>query len=121
VQRAAGDVPLRSHSRTLYHDDAAEFVAWLEGLGPCALAGRPYAVLGVGDRNWAATYQRIPTVVDEPLAAAGGLPLLALGAADASGNLAGTVDRWSADLWSALLERYGDSHVEAPSVEPGED
>ncbi|MGV9692383.1 bifunctional cytochrome P450/NADPH--P450 reductase [Streptomyces sp. NPDC003444] len=102
-------------------DDATGFVAWLEGLEPGSLTGLPYAVLGVGDRNWAATYQRIPTVIDERLAAAGAVPLLARGAADASGDFAGTVDRWSADLWSTLLERYGDTDAEAPSAEPAED
>ncbi|MFD0422997.1 bifunctional cytochrome P450/NADPH--P450 reductase [Streptomyces parvus] len=102
-------------------DDAAGFVTWLEGLEPGSLTGLPYAVLGVGDRNWAATYQRIPTVIDERLATAGALPLLARGAADASGDFAGTVDRWSADLWNTLLERYGDTDVEAPNAEPCED
>ncbi|MFJ3597046.1 bifunctional cytochrome P450/NADPH--P450 reductase [Streptomyces sp. NPDC090126] len=102
-------------------DDAAAFVAWLEGLEPGSLTGLPYAVLGVGDRNWAATYQRIPTVIDERLAAAGALPVLARGAVDVSGDLAGTVDRWSAGLWGTLLERYGDTDVEAPHAEPGEE
>ncbi|MFD4592776.1 bifunctional cytochrome P450/NADPH--P450 reductase [Streptomyces rubiginosohelvolus] len=103
-------------------DDAAEFVAWLEGLEPGSLDGLPYAVLGVGDRNWAATYQRIPTLIDERLAAAGAVPLLSRGAADASGDFAGTVDRWTAGLWDALLERYGDTTAEVPAAaEPGED
>ena len=88
-------------------DDAAAFVTWLESLEPGALDGLPYAVLGVGDRNWAATYQRVPTLIDERLAAAGAVPLLPRGVADASGDFAGTVHRWTADLWTALLERYG--------------
>ncbi|MGV9356011.1 bifunctional cytochrome P450/NADPH--P450 reductase [Streptomyces misionensis] len=102
-------------------DDAAEFVAWLEDLEPGSLAGLPYAVLGVGDRNWAATYQRIPTLIDERLMAAGAVPLLARGAADASGDFAGTVDRWTTDLWTALLERYGDATADATvAAEPEE-
>ncbi|MHA7962033.1 bifunctional cytochrome P450/NADPH--P450 reductase [Streptomyces sp. L500] len=102
-------------------DDAAEFVASLEGLDPGSLDGVQYAVLGVGDRNWAATYQRVPTLIDERLAAAGAAPLLERGAADASGDFAGTVDRWTGDLWTALLERYGDPAARAVSAtEPGE-
>ncbi|MCH0539254.1 cytochrome P450 [Streptomyces sp. MUM 203J] len=101
-------------------DDAAQFVAWLETLEPGALAGLPYAVLGVGDRNWAATYQRVPSLIDERLAAAGAVPLLARGAADASGDFAGMVDRWTADLWTVLLERYGDAGAGAPAPEPDE-
>ncbi len=88
-------------------DDAARFVSWLEELEPGSLDGVEYAVLGVGDRNWAATYQRIPTLIDERLAAAGAAPLLERGAADAAGDFAGTVDRWTGDLWNTLLEKYG--------------
>ncbi|MDT0448087.1 bifunctional cytochrome P450/NADPH--P450 reductase [Streptomyces hesseae] len=88
-------------------DDAAEFVTSLEGLEPGSLDGVQYAVLGVGDRNWAATYQRVPSLIDERLAAAGATSLLERGAADASGDFAGAVDRWTGDLWTALLERYG--------------
>ncbi|MEU7502499.1 cytochrome P450 [Streptomyces griseofuscus] len=102
-------------------DDAAEFVAWLVDLEPGSLTGLPYAVLGVGDRNWAATYQRIPTLIDERLTAAGAIPVLARGAADASGDFAGTVDRWTTDLWTSLLERYGDATADAAAAaEPEE-
>jgi cytochrome P450/NADPH-cytochrome P450 reductase len=98
-------------------DDAAQFVTWLEGLEPGALDGLRYAVLGVGDRNWAATYQRVPTLIDERLTAAGATPLLERGAADAAGDFAGTVDRWTGDLWTTLLERYGTAG-EAAAAEP---
>ncbi|MEJ2872079.1 MULTISPECIES: bifunctional cytochrome P450/NADPH--P450 reductase [unclassified Saccharothrix] len=99
-------------------DDAARFVAWAEGLEAGSLEGVHYAVLGVGDRNWAATYQRVPALLDERLAAAGATPLLARGAADAAGDFGGTVDRWTADLWHALLERYG---AAGGGTEPGSD
>ncbi|MFJ7905630.1 bifunctional cytochrome P450/NADPH--P450 reductase [Kitasatospora sp. NPDC096204] len=99
-------------------DDAAEFVTWLDGLEPGALDGLQYAVLGVGDRNWAATYQRVPALIDEHLAAAGATPLLDRAAADASGDFAGTVDRWATELWTALLDRYGAEEA-APAAPPG--
>ncbi|MEV5437451.1 cytochrome P450 [Streptomyces sp. NPDC052682] len=101
-------------------DDAADFVAWLEGLEPGALDGLKYAVLGVGDRNWAATYQRVPTLIDDKLTAAGATSLLERGAADASGDFAGTVDRWTGDLWSTLLERYGTVGEEREADSPAE-
>ncbi|OPX13319.1 bifunctional cytochrome P450/NADPH--P450 reductase [Mycobacterium sp. AT1] len=85
-------------------DDAAAFVDWLERLVPGSLQGVRYAVLGIGDRNWAGTYQRIPTLIDERLAAAGAAPVVARGAADASADLTGVVDRWTAGLWDALIE-----------------
>ncbi len=99
-------------------DDAARFVSWLDELEPGSLDGVEYAVLGVGDRNWAATYQRIPTLIDERLAAAGATPLLERGAADAAGDFAGTVDRWTGDLWNTLLEKYG-SPVQAGAEPTG--
>ncbi|MGW2466922.1 bifunctional cytochrome P450/NADPH--P450 reductase [Streptomyces bauhiniae] len=101
-------------------DDATEFVTWLEGLQPGELDGLEYAVLGVGDRNWAATYQRVPTLIDEGLAAAGATRILDRAAADASGDFGGTVDRWTADLWTALLDRYGTETegAAAPAAEP---
>ncbi|MFD7828643.1 cytochrome P450 [Kitasatospora sp. NPDC059803] len=117
-------------------DDAAEFVRRLrtateqaeqaeggEGAGASSqgTAGFAkdvrYAVLGIGDRTYAATYQRVPTLIDEGLAALGGTRLLARGAADASGDLAGKVAEFTTALSRALLERYGDAA--APVVAPG--
>lgn len=103
-------------------DDAAGFVASLEALDPGSLDGVRYAVLGVGDRNWAATYQRVPSLIDERLAAAGATPLLERGAADASGDFAGAVDRWTNDLWATLLERHGATAARTTAAtEPADD
>ncbi|MGC0314650.1 bifunctional cytochrome P450/NADPH--P450 reductase [Kitasatospora acidiphila] len=99
-------------------DDAAAFVGWLETAAEGAADGVDYAVLGVGDRNWAATYQRIPTLIDDRLAALGGTRLLERAAADASGDLAGTVKAFTAALRTALLERHGDPDSTATAPEP---
>jgi hypothetical protein len=71
-------------------DDATKFLAWTELLQPGSPDGVHFAVLGVGDRNWAATYQRVPTLIDERLIAAGATPLLQRGVADASVHFVGT-------------------------------
>ncbi|WAL99435.1 cytochrome P450 [Streptomyces sp. Je 1-369] len=89
-------------------DDAREFMSWLTGAAPDAAARVRYAVLGVGDRNWAATYQQVPTLVDDGLAAAGATRLLARAEADASGDLTGAVDRFTSALRETLLREYGD-------------
>ncbi|MFE0178776.1 cytochrome P450 [Streptomyces sp. NPDC059002] len=89
-------------------DDAAAFASWLAGAGPGAAEGVRYAVLGVGDRNWAATYQRVPTHLDERIAELGGTRLMERTAADASGDLAGTFAHFTADLRRVLLTAYGD-------------
>ncbi|MFD4565786.1 cytochrome P450 [Streptomyces sp. NPDC058467] len=87
-------------------DDATAFAAWLDGAARAEDV--TYAVLGVGDRNWAATYQHFPTRIDERLAELGGTRFLERTAADASGDLGGTVRAFTARLRTALLERYGD-------------
>jgi cytochrome P450/NADPH-cytochrome P450 reductase len=79
-----------------------------------------YAVLGVGDRNWAATYQHVPARIDERLARSGATRLLERAAADASGDLAGSVRAFTASLRTALLERHGDPDATTPAAgEPG--
>ncbi|MFJ4953476.1 cytochrome P450 [Streptomyces sp. NPDC088760] len=99
-------------------DDAAAFTAWLDGTPD--LAGVSYAVLGVGDRNWAATYQQVPTRVDARLAELGATRLTDRAAADASGDLTGTVREFAARLRTALLTEYGDPDaVDGTPAEPG--
>ncbi|MCK2242894.1 MULTISPECIES: bifunctional cytochrome P450/NADPH--P450 reductase [unclassified Crossiella] len=89
-------------------DDATEFWNWLNEAEPGSLDGVRYALLGVGDRNWAATYLHVPTALDARLTELGATRLLDRGEADASGDLAGAVTDWSEQLWTALLAEYGD-------------
>ncbi|MEU1628895.1 cytochrome P450 [Streptomyces sp. NPDC020096] len=103
-------------------DDADAFVSWLSDAAPGAADGVRFAVLGVGDRNWAATYQRVPTLIDTRLAELGGTRLLERTEADASGDLAGSVERFTSALRGTLLERYGDPDAvpdSADSAGPG--
>ncbi|MCH0558470.1 cytochrome P450 [Streptomyces sp. MUM 16J] len=87
-------------------DDANAFTAWLDGTPD--LTGVSYAVLGIGDRNWAATYQQVPTRIDARLAELGAARLTDRAAADASGDLGGTVAEFTTRLCTSLLQRYGD-------------
>ncbi len=89
-------------------DDAREFYAWVQR-SEATLRGAPYfAVFGVGDHNWADTYQAVPKRIDERLAELGGQALVPRAAADTSGDLTGTVEEFSAALWAALAEHFGD-------------
>lgn len=97
-------------------DDATAFAAWLDG-DAAAFAGT-YAVLGVGDRNWAATYQHVPTRFDERLAELGGTRLLDRAAADASGDLGGAVRAFTVGLRTALLKEYGDPDATPATERP---
>ncbi|MER6608273.1 cytochrome P450 [Streptomyces sp. NPDC000927] len=90
-------------------DDAARFVSWLsDDAEDTRLAGVPYAVLGLGDRNWAATYQKIPALIDERLSAAGAEPVVERAAIDMGADGTDETARWGTGLWSALLDRYGE-------------
>ncbi|WP_327186568.1 cytochrome P450 [Streptomyces sp. NBC_01334] len=99
-------------------DDATAFAARLEETRD--LSGVTYAVLGVGDRNWAATYQHVPTRVDERLADLGATRLTDRAAADASGDLTGVVREFTGRLRTALLERYGDPDAVESATAPAD-
>lgn len=101
-------------------DDAARFLDWLATLGPDDLTGVPYAVLGVGDRNWAATYQHVPTRIDELMHAAGATRMFDRAAADTSGDYAGTVDTWTAHAWAHLLGEYANPTEDTTGPVPEE-
>ena len=96
-------------------DDAKKFVARLAENPD--FSGVSYAVLGVGDRNWAATYQHIPTLIDTRLAELGATRLIERGEADASGDLSTDVETWTDQLWQALLAAYGDPDVEGGDLD----
>lgn len=89
-------------------DDAREFLAWLTG-PDAAIDGAPYfAVLGVGDHNWADTYQAVPKRINERLTELGGTSLVPFAAADTSGDLNGTLEEFSTALWSSMSALFGD-------------
>ncbi|MEU3573231.1 cytochrome P450 [Kitasatospora sp. NPDC036755] len=95
-------------------DDAARFVRRLqEAPDGGGAEGVEYAVLGIGDRTYAATYQRVPVLIDDRLAALGGTRLLDRAEADASGDLSGTVRQFTEALAEALLARHGDTDAPA--------
>ncbi|MFJ9037124.1 cytochrome P450 [Streptomyces sp. NPDC102406] len=101
-------------------DDAREFVAALDRAADGSLDGVLHAVLGVGDRNWAATYQHVPTGIDDRLTALGSERLCERAAADASGDLNGAVRTFTTGLRAALLERYGDPDATTARPAPTE-
>ncbi len=92
-------------------DNAGEFFSWLET--EVATAGKAvvsselnFAVLGVGNQDWAATYQRVPRLLDEWLELAGGKRLLARGEADARSDFFGQVDDFVPQAWRAAAESF---------------
>ncbi|KAK7993410.1 hypothetical protein PG989_006791 [Apiospora arundinis] len=98
-------------------DNAARFVAWLEHIGAGTLTGVKYAVFGCGNSDWVATYQRIPTLIDDLLAKAGAERLTEKGATDAKmGDIFADWDAWTADkLWTHVSS---DAKTDSAPVKP---
>ncbi|WP_245899440.1 bifunctional cytochrome P450/NADPH--P450 reductase [Nonomuraea indica] len=83
-------------------DNAQRFDA-LESLPD--LSGVRLAVLGCGNTQWP-TYQAFPRRACDKLVAAGAVPLVERGEADADGDFDGDVSAWTAGLWAALAAEY---------------
>jgi cytochrome P450/NADPH-cytochrome P450 reductase len=100
-------------------DNAARFVAWLESLGECKrLKGVKYAVFGCGHSDWASTYQRIPILVDELIAKAGGERQAERGFSDVSkGDTFGIFGNWTSDkLWPAMSSVLDATTIKVPQA-----
>jgi cytochrome P450/NADPH-cytochrome P450 reductase len=89
-------------------DNATEFIKWLgSGLPKDAFARVRYAVFGCGNSDWAATYQSVPRLIDEQLAAHGAKNLAARGEGDARGDLDSQFDGWFAKAAPAAVKELG--------------
>lgn len=84
-------------------DNANAFVDWLKA-SSARLGGVKYAVYGCGHRDWVATYQRVPKLVDSELLARGAARIADRGESDvAAGTVFDDFDRWQdSTLWPQL-------------------
>ncbi len=89
-------------------DNATQFVKWLgDGLPMDAFAKVRYAVFGCGNSDWAATYQSVPRLIDEQLAAHGARSVYGRGEGDARSDLDGQFEKWFASLGPAAAKEFG--------------
>jgi cytochrome P450/NADPH-cytochrome P450 reductase len=89
-------------------DNATQFVKWLGGdLPKDAFSKLRYAVFGCGNSDWAATYQSIPRLIDEQLAAHGGRSVYERGEGDARSDLDGQFESWFAKLAPLATKEFG--------------
>ncbi|TIA39067.1 putative P450 monooxygenase [Aureobasidium pullulans] len=91
-------------------DNASHFCNWLEKADRKELEGVRYSVFGVGNKEWASTYQRIPTVVDSTLAEKGAERLADRFAADVTdGSDFDKFDKWQDEqFWPAMSKAFGE-------------
>jgi cytochrome P450 / NADPH-cytochrome P450 reductase len=96
-------------------DNAARFFDWLvnDSLGEDALKNVSYTVFGCGDHDWAATYQRVPKMIDASMEAHGATRIYERGEGDASDDFDGEFRGWYEHLWSSLASALGTS-IEVP-------
>jgi cytochrome P450/NADPH-cytochrome P450 reductase len=92
--------------------NARKFVQWLEQVEPGSLKGVNYAVFGCGDRNWASTYQDVPRLIDEQLAAKGAARFSERGEADVSGDFETQLEKWKKRMWSDAMKAFGVTLIE---------
>ena len=85
-------------------DNAAKFCQWLQdpSLPADAFAGVEYSVFGCGNRDWAATYQAIPTLIDAQLEKHGAKPMYRRGEGDARGDFDSDYRAWYGGLWPSV-------------------
>jgi cytochrome P450/NADPH-cytochrome P450 reductase len=89
-------------------DNATQFVKWLTGdLPKDAFAKVKYAVFGCGNSDWAATYQSIPRIIDEQMAAHGARAVYARGEGDARSDLDGQFESWFAKAAPVAVKEFG--------------
>src|SRR6202158_4240392 len=89
-------------------DNATQFVNWLGGeLPKDAFSKMRYAMFGCGNSDWAATYQSIPRLIDERLAAHGARAVYARGEGDARSDLDGEFESWFARLAPLATREFG--------------
>ncbi|MDN5916167.1 MAG: cytochrome P450 [Pseudonocardia sp.] len=90
-------------------DNAMRFCAWVgDASTPAGAAtGVRYTVFGCGNRDWASTYQAVPTLLDERLAALGGTRAHPRGEGDARGDFDAQYESWYSGLWDDLGSALG--------------
>jgi cytochrome P450 / NADPH-cytochrome P450 reductase len=101
-------------------DNAARFCRWLQepALPADAFAGVSYTVFGCGNRDWEATYQAVPTLVDTLLEKHGARRVYARGEGDARGDFDSQYRAWFGPLWPSLAKAF-DLTGAVASAKPG--
>ncbi|MCE5289251.1 MAG: cytochrome P450 [Nocardiaceae bacterium] len=96
-------------------DNAGKFCAWLRTAPAGSCSATQYTVFGCGSKEWASTYQAVPTMIDNELSAKGATRLQPRGEGDASADFDAAYRSWHDGLWDAIGSGLG---VSADSAKP---
>lgn len=91
-------------------DNAAHFCNWLTSPGDhSGFEGLNYAVFGCGHSDWSATFQRIPTLIDDMFEKKQAKRITPRGFADAAkGDIFNDFDQWTDQtFWPAMAKHSG--------------
>ncbi|KAK5991521.1 hypothetical protein PT974_09805 [Cladobotryum mycophilum] len=85
-------------------NNALQFVSWLENLKGETLKGVKYAVYGCGNRDYVATFHRVPKLLDAELERNGATRIVDTGLGDViTGDIVTDFENWQDEqLWPAL-------------------
>ncbi len=85
-------------------DNADKFCHWLteKELAADAFKGVSYTVFGCGNREWTATFQAIPRLIDSQLEQHGAKRIYPRGEGDANGDFDSAFQAWYQPLWNEL-------------------
>lgn len=87
-------------------DNASKFAAWLsQDLPHDTLAGVEFAVLGCGNKQWRATFQKVPQLLFDRMQAVGAKALLPFAGCDADGDFDASAESFFGSVWSLLSAR----------------
>jgi cytochrome P450/NADPH-cytochrome P450 reductase len=101
-------------------DNAAAFCRWITGADDGAADGVAYTVFGCGNTEWAGTYQAVPTLLDDQLAAHGGRRVRPRGEGNAAGDFDAAYRDWHSGLWFDLAAALDlPAQVGEPAVPAG--
>ena len=103
-------------------DNGSHFVEWISSKGKhLTLSSLDYSVFGCGHSDWASTFLRIPTLIDQKLEEAKANRVTRMGHSDAAkDDIFGDFDNWAdTEFWPAMQELKGHTSVDnmAPKLE----
>lgn len=89
-------------------DNAGKFYSWLrsQDLHNDSLSAVKYTVFGCGNRDWAATFQSVPRLIDANLEKFGAQRIYRRGEGDAREDFDGQFEHWYQSLWTTLFQQF---------------